>query len=455
TGEGKPHELVLNLAEPLPPGGQLKIELLFERHYVAGLGKFRISATNAKNPAGARSLPPIDPLASSDAELRLAYARTSPDLAEERKALEAAEKRRPELPTTLVMRERPSDPPRPTHRHHRGEYLKTEESVAPAVPKVFPGLPDGAPANRLSFARWLVDGERNPLVARVAVNRAWRAFFGSGFIPSSGDFGFQSELPTHPELLDWLAADFIEHGWSMKELHQLIVTSATYRQSSSTTPALTARDSENRLLARGPRFRLDGEIVRDAALRSSGLLTEKIGGPSVYPPQPVSVVNVAYGNPDWKPSPGEDRYRRSLYTFSKRTAPFAAFLTFDGPTGETCLAQRERSNTPLQALTLLNDEMYLEAAKALAESTLSDLRSNPVESKTVAATLFRRVLTREPDESELADLLAFHEAQRQRFVSGELNPSKIGAKNGTTPETAAWIMVARAVLNLDEAVTKG
>ncbi|MCB1089693.1 MAG: DUF1553 domain-containing protein, partial [Verrucomicrobiae bacterium] len=194
------------------------------------------------------------------------------------------------------MRERPSDPPRPTHRHHRGEYLKTEESVAPAVPKVFPGLPDGAPASRLSFARWLVDGERNPLVARVAVNRAWRAFFGSGFIPSSDDFGFQSELPTHPELLDWLAADFIEHGWSMKELHRPIVTSATYRQSSSATPALAARDSDNRLLARGPRFRLDGEIVRDAALRSSGLLTEKIGGPSVYPPQPVSVVNVAYGN---------------------------------------------------------------------------------------------------------------------------------------------------------------
>jgi hypothetical protein len=455
TGEGKPHELVLNLAQPLPAKGELKIEMLFERHFVAALGKFRISATSAPGKPAARSLPPVDPLTATDSALRLAYARTSPDLAEARKPLEALESRRPELPTTLVMLERPADNPRATRRHHRGEYLKAEETVAPAVPKVFPGLPDGAPADRLAFARWLVDADRNPLVARVTVNRAWRAFFGRGIMPDSGDFGLQSEQPSHPGLLDWLAVEFVERGWSMKELHRLIVGSAAYRQSSAVTPDLLARDPANVLLARGPRFRLDGEIFRDSVLRSAGLLSEKLGGPSVQPPQPESVVNVAYGSPSWKPSPGEDRYRRSLYTFAKRTAPFAAYLTFDGPTGESCIAQRERSNTPLQALTVLNDEMFLEAARALADSTLSDLRSNPVTSETIAAALFRRALVREPDASEIADLVAFFESQRQRIAAGDLDPAKVAAKTGATADLAAWTMVARAILNLDEAVTKG
>ncbi|MBL9151974.1 MAG: PSD1 domain-containing protein [Verrucomicrobiales bacterium] len=455
TGEGRPHELVLHLAQPLAASGVVTVELLFERHFVAGLGKFRVSATTAPGKPAARTLPPVDPLTATDATLRLAYARTSPDLAEARKPLETHEARRPGFPTTLVMQERPADHPRPTHRHHRGEYLKAEEAVAPAVPKVFAGLPEGVPANRLGFARWLVDAGRNPLVARVAVNRAWHAFFGRGLVPEAADFGLQSELPSHPELLDWLALEFVRRGWSMKELHRLIVHSATYRQSSAVTADLLTRDPANILLARGPRFRLDGEVFRDATLAGAGLLSARIGGPSVQPPQPASVVNVAYGSPDWKPSPGEDRYRRSLYTFSKRTAPFAAYLTFDGPTGETCVAQRGRSNTPLQALTVLNDEMFVEAARALADATLSDLRSNPVSSETIAATLFRRLLVREPDASELNDLVTYFEAQRQRFQHSELEAAKVAAKPGASAELAAWTMVARAILNLDEAVTKG
>ncbi len=457
TGEGKPHELVLNLAAPIDPAkaGKLEIELLFERHFVAALGKFRLAATTSTHPVAARALPPVDPLTAPDQDLRLAYARTAPEMAEDRKPLAALENRRPEFPTTLVMQERPADNPRPTHVHHRGEYLKAEEEVAPAVPRVFPPLPEGAPANRLSFAKWLVDPERNPLAARVAVNRAWHAFFGRGLVATAGDFGLQSDLPSHPELLDWLAVEFVKRGWSMKELHRLIVTSATYRQDSSVTPSLIQRDPGNVLLARGPRFRLDAEIVRDSALAASDLLSEKLGGPSVYPPQPSSVSEAAYGSPKWKPSPGEDRYRRSLYTFAKRTAPFAAFLTFDGPTGEACIAQREVSNTPLQALTLMNDGMFTEAAAALADSTLSGLGPDPVESKRIAAELFRRVLTREPDQSELTDLVNYYEGQLARLESGELAPEKIAGEKTTTAAHAAWAMVARVLLNLDEAVTKG
>ncbi|MCB1063424.1 MAG: PSD1 domain-containing protein [Verrucomicrobiae bacterium] len=455
TAEGKPHELVLNLAQPLASAGELKVELLFERHYVAALGKFRLAVATANHPVAARALPPVDPLSASEHDLQLAYVRSAPEMAETRKPLEALENKLPEPPTTLAMREWPAGHQRPTHRHHRGEYLKAEELVEPAVPAVFPPLPDGAPANRLSFAKWLVDAERNPLVARVTVNRAWRAFFGHGLVDTAGDFGLQSTLPTHPELLDWLAVEFVERGWSMKQLHRLIVTSATYRQDARVTPELVTRDPNNRLLARGPRFRLDGEIIRDSALAASGLLSEKLGGPSVFPPQPASVAAAAYGGTKWNVSTGEDRYRRSLYTFSKRTAPFAAYLTFDGPTGENCIAQRERSNTPLQALTLMNDEMFTEAAAALADSTLSGLGPNPVNSETVAAALFRRVLTREPDQSELTDLIGYYESQLTRLKAGELAPAKVGFNKDATPELAAWTMVARAILNLDEAVTKG
>ena len=205
------------------------------------------------------------------------------------------------------------------------------------------------------------------------------------------------------------------------------------------------------LLARGPRFRLDGEVIRDSALEVAGLLSEKMHGPSVYPPQPASVTGLAYGGTKWNPSPGEDRYRRSLYTFSKRTAPFAAYLTFDGPTGEVCIARRDRSNTPLQALTLLNDSMFTEAATALVNEALG---GEAKDSKSIASRLFRRVMTRTPSEAEVADVVAFYEQQMKRLKDGNLSAEKIAAKSDGV-DHAAWVMVTRVLLNLDEFVTKG
>ena len=452
TREGEPHELVLNVEGAAPAGGKLKVKLLFERHFVAGLGKFRISVTDSAKVAGARSSMEIVPLLASDDEMRRAYALTSRDMAEARKPLDDLNKKRPDLSTTMVMRERPKGNPRKTQRHHRGEYLKAEELVAPAVPTIFPPLPEGAAPNRLNFARWLVDAERNPLVARVTVNRAWRAFFGQGLLHTSGDFGLQSGQPSHPDLLSWLAVKFVdEDGWSLKRLHRRIVSSETYRQSSKISPELRAKDPENVLLARGPRFRLEGGMIRDAALEVAGLLSEKMHGPSVFPPQSPSVTGLAYGGMKWNPSPGEDRYRRSLYTFSKRTAPFAAYLTFDGPTGEACIPRRERSNTPLQALTLLNDEMFTEAASAVVNEALGRDESD---TRKIASYLFRRVMTRPPTDEEIADLSAFYDHQMQRLKAGELTAEEL-ADQSKGGEHAAWVMVARVLLNLDEFVTKG
>jgi hypothetical protein len=314
-------------------------------------------------------------------------------------------------------------------------------------------LPEATPVNRLTFARWLVSPE-NPLTARVTVNRQWQAFFGRGIVGTLQDFGYQGDLPTHPELLDWLAVEFQKEGWSLKKLDRLIVTSATYRQSSRVTPELLARDPQDLLLSRAPRFRLDAELVRDSALASAGLLSEKIGGPSVFPPQPASVTTEGtYGALPWKASTGEDRFRRSLYTFSKRTAPFALYNTFDGPTGEECIARREVSDSPLQALAVLNDTVFIEADQAMGRTFAREKGSD----REKVAGLFRRCLTREPDADELAMLTTFAAEQRQRFAGKQLDPAKLaGVKtgDGDAVERATWTAVARAVMNLDEAVTK-
>jgi len=451
TREGERHELVLELETPVK-AGELEVEMLFERHFVAALGRFRISATTDTGEVVAREPAIPDPATASDAALRRAYVRFGEEHAEVRKQIVALEKRKPTYPTTLVMRERPADNPRKTHLHHRGEYLSPREEVAPAVPALFEPIPDGEPKNRLGLARWLVS-ERNPLGARVAVNRAWRSFFGRGLVDTEGDFGLQSPLPSHPGLLDWLAVTFVETGWSTKYLYRLIVTSETYRRDSAVTSALTEADPDNVWLARGPRVRLSGEAIRDSALQASGLLTREVGGPSVYPPQPASVTDMAYGAFRWKTSGGADRYRRSLYTFAKRTAPFAAYLAFDGPTGEFCLPRRDVSNTPLQALTLLNDEMYGEMASALAGGVLAERGGEGP--RAVALELFRRVLTRHPDGSEVTDLVHFYQQQRARFAKGELDAAAFAADDAASADHAAWTMVARALLNTSEAITKG
>jgi hypothetical protein len=456
TQEGQSNELVIVLAAPLTGKSKLDLTLLFERHFVAGLGKFRISATTLASGVAASSSRLPDPHLASDKELRLAYVRFGSDFENFQIDYDTLLKKIPEFPTTLVMKERPPQNPRVTRRHHRGEYLSAKEEVKPAVPAVFEPISEGDPANRLGLAKWLVS-DRNPLAARVAVNRAWSSFFGRGIVTTLGDYGYQSAQPSHPALLDWLATEFVTQGWSMKSLHRTIVTSAAYQRDSRMDSTQIGQDPDNILLARGPRFRLTGEMIRDGALQASGLLSAKIGGPGVFPPQPESVVGLSYGGAgDWKVSTGEDRYRRSLYTFSKRTAPFASYLTFDGPTGESCLPQRDRSNTPLQALALLNDPMFHEAAEALAKATGSGQGANPVDPAVRLEQLFRRILTRPPGEDEKAAFLAYYEAQRARLASGELQAATLLTdKTNPTPEIAAWKMVARVLLNLNEAITRG
>ncbi len=464
-GEGRPHQLVLILAQPLEASGQLEITMLFERHFAASLGRFRFAVTTASGAIQATTTPvdvetllarDADSLAARDVEtLRRHFLSVAPELANSREKINQIRRELPSLPTTMVLQERQPDHRRLTHRHHRGEYLSTKEQVEPGVPAFLPPLPEGAVPNRLSFARWLVS-DTNPLVKRVEVNRAWSAMFGHGLVRTPGDFGTQGQFPTHPRLLDWLAVHFATAaeadglGWSRKHLHRLIVMSATYRQSARVTPELLARDPENRVLARGPRVRVPAEVVRDSLLVASGLFSDKIGGPSVFPPQPASVTSLAYGNFDWNASTGEDRFRRSLYTFKKRTAPFAAYSVFDAPTAETCTVRRGRSNTPLQSLTMLNDAMFLEMAKALAKR--AEAAADSPSSR--ATHIFRALLTRPPRTAELTAILAYQENQLKRLSAGELNAEAVLGEKNASPEGATWFLVARALMNLDEVITK-
>ncbi|HSU65855.1 MAG TPA: PSD1 and planctomycete cytochrome C domain-containing protein [Tepidisphaeraceae bacterium] len=459
--QGRANLAVFALAEPVGETRELTLRMLFERYFAAPLGHFRISVTTDQKAADPVPLPAeVESALAIAADARTAGQRDSlfdyflsvaPELAPARKEIDRLGDSIPKEPTTLVLSERPAGHARPTYVHHRGEFLQTAEEVKPAIPSFLPPLPAGAPANRLTFARWLVSPE-NPLTARVTVNRQWQAFFGRGIVGTLQDFGYQGDLPTHPELLDWLAVEFMKEGWSLKKLDRLIVTSATYKQSSLVTPDRLEKDPQDLLLSRAPRFRLEAELIRDAALADASLLSPKIGGPSVFPPQPASVTTEGtYGALAWKASTGEDRYRRSLYTFSKRTAPFAMYNTFDAPTGEECLARREVSNSPLQALTLLNDTMFIEAAQAMGRNVAAGDGSDEAK----ATSVFRECLTRAPDSEELQALVEFAQKQRDRLKSGELDAQKLaGEGKGDAVERATWTMVARAVMNFDEAVTR-
>lgn len=440
-GQGQYHASVFHFEKPVDLSGGIDLKMLFEKHFACPLGHFRVSVTTSDQAtATGHPLAVEEALASAGDDpkrdwlpLLGRFLETTPEMKEAAAPLLAARRAFPRGQATLVMKERPANHPRPTTRHHRGEYLQAKEIVAPAVPAFLPALPEDAPANRLSFAKWLFAPE-NPLTARVAANRQWQAFFGRGLVKTLEDFGYQSEAPSHPELLDWLAVELVRQGWSMKKLHRLIVTSQTYRQTSARSDEAGGIDPENVLLSRGSRFRLDAEIIRDSALKAAGLLSGKMGGPGVYPPQPASVTTEGtYGKVDWKTSEGEDRHRRSLYTFIKRTAPFAMATTFDAPTGESCLARRDVSNSPLQALTLLNDQMFVEAAQAMAKAVIATSPNDEARLRDV----FRRCLTRPPAEDEMAMLNAFLQKQRDRKLEGE----------------ALWAAVCRAVLNLDEAIT--
>jgi Protein of unknown function (DUF1553)/Protein of unknown function (DUF1549)/Planctomycete cytochrome C len=379
----------------------------------------------------------------------------SDELTRLKKQLTAAEG---EIPTTLVMEEMKE--PRPTFVLLRGAYDKPGERVTAATPAVLPALADDQPRNRLGLARWLVSPQ-NPLTARVTVNRLWQQVFGTGLVKTSEDFGAQGEPPSHPELLDWLAGEFIRSGWDVKHMMQLMVTSATYRQQSRLTPLLRERDPENRLLARGPRFRLPAEGVRDQALAASGLLVEKIGGPSVRPYQPPGLyeqITAGSGATVYVPGKDDDLHRRSLYTYWKRSVPNPAMLLFDAPFRESCTLRRPRSNTPLQALDLMNDPTYVEAARFLAQRMMQE-GGEAVDAR--LAHGFRLLLARPPRPAEMSVLRAAYErahadfekdveAARALLTVGE---AKTDAQLSPI-ELAAFTAVASTMLNLDEVITK-
>lgn len=358
-------------------------------------------------------------------------------------------------PTSMVMTE--ISEPRMTAILQRGDFLSPGDQVAAAAPAILPSLDPKSPKNRLGLAEWLVDSA-NPLTPRVQVNRAWAQFFGRGIVASEEDLGTQSEPPTHPELLDWLASELRDGGWSLKGIHRCIAESATYRQSSQFRSDLAERDPHNLLLARGPRLRLTAEMIRDNALAISGQLSHKMHGPQVYPLQPDGVWRVT-GAVDntYRTSQGEDAWRRGVYTVWRRSAPYPSFLAFDAPDRSACTVKRPHSNSPLQALTLQNDPVYVELALALAERVLTETRGQSLDEQLLFA--FRAALSRSPDDAELAQLRLIHTAARERYSADNKSASAVVGKRAvpagsTSTDWAAWFNVTHVLLNLDETITK-
>jgi hypothetical protein len=345
---------------------------------------------------------------------------------------------------------------RKTHVLIRGDFLRPGVEVRPDTPAILPPLPAHGTPSRLELARWLT-ADDNPLTARVIVNQVWYRYFGRGLVPTLEDFGIQGERPSHPELLDHLARELMRRGWSLKALHRQIVRSATYRQSSRVRPELLARDPYNALLARQARLRLEAETIRDTLLASSGLLVRTVGGPSVRPPQPAGISELTYaGSAKWVASTGPDRYRRGLYTWFQRTSPYPMLMTFDAPDSNLCCVRRERSNTPLQALTLLNDVVFLECARGLAERIQTE---EPGSTSRRVEHAFRLCLGRTPSPSEQSRLVRLYEdLHRLAEQDSKAAARLVGAgKEGVTGDRvsrAAWVALARALLNLDEVVTR-
>jgi mono/diheme cytochrome c family protein len=457
----QPRKAVFEFAEPVdfPEGVELTVHLS-QRHggwnsddnMNHNLGRFRLSVTDA---AGAEA----DPLpgAGGEAALFAAWRETVPEWREANEQIEALWRQHPDGTTQLVLNER--EEMRETKLLLRGDFLKPGKAVKAGPPAFLHAAAGDLPANRLGLAKWLTD-RKSPTVARSIVNRIWQAYFGTGIVATSEDLGKQAETPSHPELLDWLAVDLMDNGWSLKKLHKQIVMSSTYRQSSKVTPELQGKDPYNRLLARGPRLRVDAEIVRDIALAASGLLNRKVGGPSVYPPAPEFLFQppVSYGPKNWYEEKGPNRYRRGLYTFRFRSVPYPMLQAFDAPNGDMSCVRRDRSNTPLQALTTLNEPMFLETARALA---LKTVREGGATEKDRLRFAFRRVVSRTPSEREADMLLTLlakqtekHKADPWQLAADDpANPPALPA--GVTPaQLAGWTTLSRVLLNLDEAITK-
>ncbi len=363
------------------------------------------------------------------------------------------QRKEPKVTSTLIMRELPQ--PRETHIHLGGDFLRTGVRVYPAVPSVLPAMRSAHEyPNRLDLARWLVDPE-NPLTARVTVNRLWQYYFGRGLVATENDFGTQGETPSHPKLLDWLATEFVRGGWSQKAIHRLIVTSATYRQSSEYRPELSTVDPNNRLLGRQTRARLEAEVVRDAALVASGLLTPVVGGPSVFPPIPKGAMSVTQIKREWHAETGPGRYRRGMYTFFWRAAPYPGLMVFDAPDSTAACTRRARSNTPLQALTLLNSQAFFEFAQALA---VRILREAPADNRKRIDYGFLLSLAREPEPQEQEPLEQFLATQLDHFQTHPEEARSLVAdapqEPGELAELAAWTALSRVLLNLDEFITR-
>ena len=474
----QPRKAVFTFEKPIGnSGGSLLTFYLSQKHggwnsddnQSHNLGRFRLSITQSPDvvadplPQGVRTILTIPAAQRTPAQVKTVFSfwRTTVSEFEDVNArIEQLWQKHPQGSSQLALLSREEQ--RDTHMLSRGDFLKPGKTVVPGVPAFLHPLPKDAPANRLTFAKWLVDRE-SPTTARSQVNRIWQTYFGTGLVSTSEDLGKQSESPSHPELLDWLAVEFMDRGWSLKAMHRLIVTSATYRQSSRVSPALLARDPYNRLLARGPRFRVEAEVVRDIALAASGLMNPKVGGPSVYPPAPefLFLPPVSYGPKNWYEAKDDDRYRRALYTFRFRSVPYPVLQNFDAPNGDISCVRRTRSNTPLQALTTLNEPLFLESAQALALRTLSEGGLTDGQRLTYA---FRRCVARRPSLQETTELLSLLRKQKQRLAEGWTSPWDLAGfdasktpkmPTGVTPvQLAAWTVVSRVLLNLDETITK-
>jgi len=473
----QPRKAVFNAESPISnPGGTVLVFYLKQLHggwnsddnQNNNLGRFRLSITSAENavadplPQNVRELLAIPAAERTSEQMQMVFSywrTTEPSWQRQNDEISKLWREHPEGSSQLVLAQR--DDPRPTHILTRGDFLKPAKLVEAGTPAYLNPPPPG-PADRLSFAKWLVARD-SPTTARAFINRVWQTYFGVGIVATSEDLGTQSEPPSHPELLDWLAVEFMDSGWNVKAIQKLIVTSATYRQSSNSTPELTERDPYNRLLARGPRFRVEGEVVRDITLAASGLLNPAIGGPSVYPPAPAFLFQppASYSPKNWFESKGPDRYRRALYTFRYRSLPYPMLDTFDTPNGDSSCVRRSRSDTPLQALTALNEPVSVETARALAWKTLREGGKTDDERVTYA---FRRCVSRKPDQKEEAALESLLKKEESRYADGKRNPWDLAADDpakppalpaGVTPEmAAAWTVVSRVMLNLDETITK-
>ena len=448
-----PRKAVFNLAEPIDNrDGKTTIHVYLSQkaggwnsddNQNQNLGRVRLSvsadseATADTVPGAVREMLQLSTARRSSQQEQAVFAHwrtTVPDFREANAQIDDLYRSLPAGSSQLTMAAR--DETRTTSILERGDFLKPKKAVSPGVPAFLNPLPEGAGGTRLDFANWLTARDA-PTTARALVNRTWQAYFSTGIIETSEDLGKQTATPSHPELLDWLAVEFMDSGWSMKKLHRTIVTSSTYRQSSKVTPELLAKDPNNRLLARGPRFRVEGEIVRDIALAASGLLNEKVGGPSVFPPAPDFLFQPpsSYGPKNWYEAKNDDRFRRALYTFRYRSVPYPMLMNFDTPNGDVSCVRRSRSNTPLQALTALNEPLFLETAKALADKTI---REGGKTDDSRIAYAFRRALARPPQPAELAELRGFLNKQLEHKL----------------PADQAWMALARVILNLDETITK-